>query len=59
MIYQHCPMVALDMYPAQTLKYRKKWHKACDNAPAGWWLEAYSSLLARWNTIKYLGEDTP
>lgn len=53
---QYAPMNAPEMYPAQTRSFRKKWHEACDNAPAGWWLECYSSLLGRWNTVKFLGE---
>lgn len=59
MMYQHCPMTAPEMYaPSHMREYRKKWHEACDNAPAGWWLQLYSPLLGRWNNIKFLGEET-
>lgn len=56
---QHYTMNAPEMYPIQTLAWRKKWRAAKGNMPEGYWLEAYSSLLASWNRIEYLGKDEP
>jgi hypothetical protein len=55
MTYQYHPMTVPSTYPAPHLReYRKKWHEA-GYQPEGYWLECYSPLLGRWNTIRYLG----
>lgn len=57
MRFHYGPMDAPDMYPpTHKREYRKRYSSACDNYPAGWWLQLYSPLLGRWNNIEFLGE---
>ena len=51
-------MTAPEQYPIQTRKWRKRVYPEPTEtlAPrAGVWLQCYSSLLARWCNIKWLG----